>query len=124
MRPQKKGIIINIVSEKNTRNSSRQEAFQAAQEEMVAMTQQLAIYLRDDHIKVNSISPGVEKSICYKRLSKLEDLEHLCFTSDYVEDIAKTCLYMTREDNDCVNGSNIVIDDTCIRKLVYLVDRQ
>lgn len=119
MRPKKLGSIINIASAKTIMGEANQEAYVAAKGGVIAMTQSMATSLKPDNIKVNCISPGFLKTAGYERLSKV-DHQQISFSSDYIEDIAKTCLSMTQDDNDCVNGSNTVIDHTFIRKMVYL----
>lgn len=122
MKPRKQGAILNIASAKTILGEANQEAYVAAKGGVIAMTQSMATSLKDDNIKVNCISPGFLKTVGYERLSRLNQEETISFSEDYVDDIAKTCLYMTQEDNECVNGSNIVLDHMLIRKLVYLLN--
>lgn len=122
MKAQKQGAILNIASAKTILGEANQEAYVAAKGGVIAMTQSMATSLQGDNIKVNCISPGFLKTTGYERLSKLNQESKISFSNDYIDDIAKTCLYMTKDDNDCVNGSNIVIDHTFIRKLVYLLN--
>jgi NAD(P)-dependent dehydrogenase (short-subunit alcohol dehydrogenase family) len=119
MRPQKSGRIITITSSKTSTGEAHQEAYVAAKGDVIAMTHSMAMSLLDDKIKVNCICPGLMKTLGYERLSKV-DHDQITFSSDFIDDIARTCLYITDEESDCINGSTIVIEQALIRKLVLL----
>ena len=79
------------------------ESYAASKGGIYSLTHALALSLADFHITVNCISPGWIQTNDYKP-----------------EDIARMCLFLCQEENDFINGQNIIIDGGMTKKMIYL----
>ncbi|MBN2222229.1 MAG: SDR family NAD(P)-dependent oxidoreductase [Vallitaleaceae bacterium] len=120
MKVMRKGAIINIASSKSFLTEPNSEAYVAAKGGIISMTKSLSASLKEYNIQVNCISPGFVKTKGYERLSEVVCISqsHSFLVSD-ADSIAMACLSITMEDNDYVNGTNVIMDDSLIRKMVY-----
>lgn len=75
--------------------------------------------LSDYYIRVNSISPGWIATENYQDLREIDHLQHPSKRVGRPEDIARACVFLSQEENDFINGENIVIDGGMTRKMIY-----
>ncbi|MDR2969249.1 MAG: SDR family oxidoreductase, partial [Tannerellaceae bacterium] len=79
----------------------------------------LAISLSDYGITVNCISPGWIETGDYSKLKRDDHLQHPSGRVGRPDDIARTCLFLCREENDFINGQNITVDGGMTKKMIY-----
>jgi hypothetical protein len=86
---------------------------------LVALTHALANSLQPYHIQVNCISPGwiVTKETV---LSEEDHLQHPSNRVGYPKDIVNAIDYLLKEDNEFINGQNIIIDGGMTKKMIYI----
>lgn len=113
------GRIINIASTRYLQSEPSSEAYAASKGGIVSITHALAISLSDYNITVNSISPGWILTGQFPATEKDAE-QHPSKRIGLPLDIAKACGYLCQEDNDFINGQNIVIDGGMTKKMIYL----
>ncbi len=113
------GSIINIASTRAFMSEPDSEPYAASKGGIVALTHALAVSLSKDRIRVNCISPGWIETGDYTKLREVDHRQHLSGRVGKPEDIARTCLYLTDDENDFINGSNIIVDGGMTRKMIY-----
>ncbi len=86
---------------------------------VVALTHALAASLAHSHIRVNCISPGWIETGDYSTLREPDHSQHFSGRVGRPEDIARACLFLTDDDNEFINGENIIIDGGMTRKMIY-----
>ncbi|MEG2789722.1 MAG: SDR family oxidoreductase [Romboutsia sp.] len=116
------GRIINIASTRFNQNEPGWESYGASKGGLVSLTNTMAISLSDTPITVNAISPGWIKVDDYE-LSEFDHKQHPSGRVGIPKDIVNTCLFLTNEENDFINGSNIVVDGGMTKKMIYLDDK-
>ncbi|OON93292.1 MAG: short-chain dehydrogenase [Candidatus Epulonipiscioides saccharophilum] len=113
------GRIINIASTRFHQNEENVELYGMSKGGIVSMTNSLCISLTGTPITVNAISPGY---ICTTDYSKLDKRDHEIHPSNRVgkpRDIANVCLFLANEENDFINGANIIVDGGMTKKMIY-----
>ncbi len=113
------GSIINIASTRASMAEPHTEAYSASKGGIVALTHSLAMTLSDYYIRVNIISPGWIATENYQDLSEVDHFQHPSKRVGRPEDIARACVFLSQEENDFINGENIVIDGGMTRKMLY-----
>lgn len=78
-----------------------------------------AASLAHSHIRVNCISPGWIETGDYSTLREPDHSQHFSGRVGRPEDIARACLFLTDDDNEFINGENIIIDGGMTRKMIY-----
>lgn len=119
MRKHHGGSIVNIASTRATMSEPNSEAYAATKGGIVALTHALAISLANDHITVNSISPGWIEVENYESLREVDHAQHPAKRVGKPSDIGRACLFLTSEENDFVTGENLVVDGGMTRKMIY-----
>ncbi|WLR59576.1 SDR family NAD(P)-dependent oxidoreductase [Guptibacillus hwajinpoensis] len=119
MRRNNGGSIVNIASTRATMSEPNSEAYAATKGGVVALSHALAVSLADDHITVNSISPGWIEVEDYDALRDVDHEQHLSKRVGKPSDIGRACLFLTNEENDFVTGENLVVDGGMTRKMIY-----
>ncbi len=113
------GRIINISSTRWYQNMDDWELYGMSKGGIVSLTNSLCVSLRGTPITVNAISPGFIHVGYWK---ELEERDHEIHPSNRVgkpRDITNACLFLTDEQNDFVNGANIVIDGGMTKRMIY-----
>jgi len=113
------GSVVNIASTRAVMSEPNSEAYAASKGGLLALTHAMAISYADDHITVNCISPGWIKTENYGDLRDIDHQQHPSKRVGKPEDIARACLFLTRPENDFINGENLVIDGGMTRKMIY-----
>lgn len=113
------GSIVNIASTRAFMSEPDSEAYAASKGGIVALTHALAASFAPHRIRVNCISPGWIETGDYGKLRDIDHKQHLSGRVGKPEDIAAACLYITADDNDFINGENIIIDGGMTRKMIY-----
>ncbi|WP_024613859.1 SDR family oxidoreductase [Clostridium sp. Ade.TY] len=113
------GRIINIASTRWNQNEAGWEAYGASKGGLVSLTNSMAISLSDTNITVNAISPGWIQTTNYEKLSDEDHKIHPSGRVGKARDIVNACLFITNEENDFLNGENIVIDGGMTKKMIY-----
>ncbi len=114
------GRIINIASTRYLMSEEGTEGYTASKGGLVALTHGLAISFSGYRVTVNCISPGW---ICCEGYEDLKYSDHRQHPSGRVGkpmDVVKACLYFTDENNDFLNGENLVLDGGMTRKMIYV----
>ncbi len=113
------GRIINISSTRWHQNMEDWELYGMSKGGIVSLTNSLCVSLRGTPITVNAISPGF---IHVGALEELEPRDHEIHPSNRVgrpSDISNMCLFLADEENDFINGANIVIDGGMTKRMIY-----
>lgn len=113
------GRIINISSTRAFMSESGSEAYAASKGGINSITHALAISLADFHITVNCISPGWIQTHDYDHISPEDHAQHPSQRVGKPEDVARICLFLCHEENDFINGENIIIDGGMTKKMIY-----
>ncbi|MBM7553452.1 SDR family NAD(P)-dependent oxidoreductase [Thalassobacillus pellis] len=119
MMKERGGSIINIASTRAAMSEPDTEAYSASKGGIVALTHALAMTLSENYIRVNSISPGWIQTENYDSLREKDHFQHPSKRVGKPEDIAKACMFLSKEENDFMNGENLVIDGGMTRKMIY-----
>jgi NAD(P)-dependent dehydrogenase (short-subunit alcohol dehydrogenase family) len=115
----KGGNIVNIASTRAFMSEEGTLAYSASKGGIVALTHSLAISFSKYNIKVNCISPGWIQNIDYNNLTKEDHTQHPSNRVGKPNDIARACIFLTNEENDFINGENIIIDGGITKKMIY-----
>jgi hypothetical protein len=116
------GRIINISSTRFNQNEAGWEAYGASKGGLVSLTNTMAVSLSDTPITVNAISPGWIQVDDYE-LSEIDKKQHPSGRVGKPRDIVNTCLFLSNEENDFMNGANIVVDGGMTKKMIYIDDK-
>lgn len=112
------GRIINLASTRSLQNEPDWEAYGASKGGIVSLTQSMAVSLAERPITVNAISPGW----IHTSDESLRDIDHAQHPSGRVgkpDDIVRAVAYLIDEQNDFVNGHNLVVDGGMTKKMIY-----
>ncbi len=113
------GRIINISSTRYHQNMADWELYGMSKGAIVSLTNSLCVSLIGTPITVNAISPG---HIFTGVWEELEERDHTIHPSNRVgipRDISNVCLFLANEENDFVNGANIIVDGGMTKKMIY-----
>ncbi len=113
------GRIINISSTRWHQNMEDWELYGMSKGGIVSLTNSLCVSLKGTPITVNAISPGFIHVGYWK---DLEPRDHEIHPSNRVgrpRDISNMCLFLADEENDFINGANIVIDGGMTKRMIY-----
>ncbi|MGL4737468.1 MAG: SDR family oxidoreductase [Cellulosilyticaceae bacterium] len=113
------GRIIQIASTRFHQNEADWEAYGASKGGLVSLTNSLCVSLADTPITVNTISPGWIEVNAYDQLTQMDHKQHPSGRVGKPSDIVNACLFLADEDNDFINGSNIVVDGGMTKKMIY-----
>lgn len=113
------GRIINIASTRWHQNEAGWEAYGASKGGLVSLTNTLCVSLSETPITVNAISPGWIQCSDYETLSEEDHKQHPSGRVGVPEDIARMVLFLSAQENDFINGANIVIDGGMTKKMIY-----
>ena len=113
------GRIINICSTRYLMSEPGSEGYAASKGGIYSLTHALALSLSEYHITVNAISPGWIQTQDYETLREEDHLQHPSRRVGKPADIARMCVFLCNEQNDFINGENIVIDGGMTRKMIY-----
>lgn len=113
------GSIINMASTRAFMSEPHSEAYAATKGGIVALTHALAASFAEEHITVNSISPGWIHTGDYSKLRKIDHEQHLSKRVGKPSDISRACLFIAEPDNNFITGENITIDGGMTRKMIY-----
>lgn len=117
---EKWGRIVNIASTRYLMSEANTESYTASKGAIVSITHALAVTLSDYNVTVNCISPGWIENYNYDNLTKEDHEQHPSRRVGKPIDVAKACLYLTDEENDFINGQNIVVDGGMTKKMIYI----
>ncbi|WP_409253508.1 SDR family oxidoreductase [Bacillus sp. SCS-153A] len=113
------GCIINMASTRASMSEAHTEAYSASKGGIFSLTHALAITLSEYNIRVNSISPGWIETGNYAELREVDHTQHPSNRVGKPEDVARACLFLCSEENNFINGENLVIDGGMTRKMIY-----
>lgn len=114
------GRIINIASTRHLMSEADTEPYSVSKGGIVSLTHALAISCSYKRIIVNAISPGWIENNNYNTLTKRDHSQHPSGRVGKPEDIASACLFLSNENNDFINGENLVIDGGMTKKMIYV----
>ena len=113
------GRIINIASTRFHQNMENWELYGMSKGGIISLTNSLCVSLIKTPITVNAISPGYIHTGAWK---ELEQRDHQIHPSNRVgkpKDISNVCLFLADEENDFINGANIIVDGGMTKKMIY-----
>ncbi len=113
------GRIINISSTRWHQNEADWELYGMSKGGIVSLTNSLCVSLLGTPITVNAISPGYIYTGNYGEIEKEEHEIHPSNRVGKPRDISNTCLFLADEQNDFINGANIVVDGGMTKKMIY-----
>ncbi len=119
--------IVNLSSTRARQSQADTESYSAAKGGISALTHAMAVSLAGK-VRVNSISPGWIETQGTKdpsfrpQYSKGDLLQHPSARVGAPEDIARAALFLCREENDFINGADLVVDGGMSRRMVYHAD--
>lgn len=114
------GRIINIASTRWNQNEANWEAYGSSKGGLVSLTNTLAVSLSDTPITVNVISPGWIQVDNYEDLREIDHKQHPSGRVGKPSDIVNACIFLSEENNDFINGANLVIDGGMTKKMIYV----
>lgn len=113
------GRIVNIASTRFHQNEAGWEAYGASKGGIVSLTNSLCVSLSNTGITVNAISPGWIEVENYDSLTERDHKQHPSGRVGKPQDIVNACLFLCREENDFINGANLIIDGGMTKKMIY-----
>lgn len=113
------GRIINIASTRYHQNEANWEAYGASKGGIISLTNSLVVSLSDTPITVNTISPGWIQVDNYEKLREIDHKQHPSGRVGKPGDILRACLFLCEENNDFINGANIIIDGGMTKRMIY-----
>ncbi|WP_226534571.1 SDR family NAD(P)-dependent oxidoreductase [Fictibacillus halophilus] len=113
------GAVINMASTRAFMSEPHSEAYAATKGGIIALTHALAASFSEDHITVNSISPGWIHTGDYSELRKIDNEQHLSKRVGKPSDISRACLFLADQRNNFITGENLIIDGGMTRKMIY-----
>ncbi len=114
------GRIINIASTRYNQNEAEWEAYGASKGGVVSLTNTLCVSLSETPITVNAISPGWIEVKDYDGLTDEDHKQHPSGRVGKPSDIARACLFFCEEENDFINGANLISDGGMTKKMIYI----
>ena len=114
------GRIINIASTRWNQNEAGWEAYGASKGGLVSLTNTLAVSLSATPITVNAVSPGWIQVDGYETLFHSDHAQHPSGRVGIPRDIVNACLFLAHEENDFVNGHNLVVDGGMTKRMIYV----
>jgi len=113
------GRIINLCSTRYIQSESSTEAYSASKGAIFSITHALSVSLSKYNITVNSIAPGWIETGDYSVLREEDHMQHPSRRVGKPEDIARIVRFICDEENDFINGENIVADGGMTKKMIY-----
>ena len=113
------GRIVHIASTRWAQNEAGRDAYGASKGGVVGLTQSMAVSLSETPVTVNCISPGWIATSHYDALSEVDHQQHPSGRVGKPTDIIRAVDYLLAEDNDFVNGQNLVVDGGMSKKMIY-----
>lgn len=113
------GRIINIASTRFHQNEAGWEAYGASKGGIISLTNSLCVSLSNTGITVNAVSPGWIETGDYNSLTERDHKQHPSGRVGKPQDIVNACLFLCREENDFINGANLIIDGGMTKKMIY-----
>ncbi len=113
------GRIINIASTRWHQNEAHWEAYGMTKGGLVSLSNSLTVSLSDTPITVNTISPGWIETVDYNALSQEDHSQHPSGRVGMPRDISNACLFLCHEENDFINGCNLLIDGGMSKRMIY-----
>lgn len=114
-----KGRIVNIASTRALMMEPHNELYSQCKAGMLAQTSAFAISTSSLDLTVNAISPGWIQNSDYDKLTIQDHTQHPSNRVGKPEDIIKAIQYLIDEDNDFINGQNIIVDGGMTKKMIY-----
>lgn len=113
------GRILNIASTRWHQNEADWEAYGASKGGIVSLTNTLAVSLADTPITVNAVSPGWIETGDYLALSPQDHVQHPSGRVGIPRDVVNACLFLADQENDFINGHNLVVDGGMTKRMIY-----
>ncbi len=116
-----KGRIVLMSSTRAYMSERNTVGYSVSKGGLISLTHSLAMTLQDQHITVNAIAPGWINS----HDDDLREVDHHFHPSKRVgtvEDIVRTCLFLTDENASFINGEVITVDGGVTKKMIYPQD--
>jgi NAD(P)-dependent dehydrogenase (short-subunit alcohol dehydrogenase family) len=119
MRQNGGGAIINIASTRAIMSEPNSEAYAASKGGILALTHAMAASFSKYNVTVNAILPGWIETGDYSALREIDHSQHFSNRVGKPDDIAQACLFLVKQENNFITGSQLVIDGGMTRKMIY-----
>lgn len=116
----KYGRIINLCSTRYIQSEASTEAYSASKGAIFSLTHSLAVSMSKYNVTVNSIAPGWIETGDYDSLKHEDHLQHPSRRVGRPDDVARIVRFLCEENNDFINGENIVADGGMTKKMIYI----
>ncbi len=113
------GRIINISSTRYRQSEVGTEAYSASKGAVASLTHALAMSMAQYGVTVNCISPGWIETGNYDALQPSDHAQHPSGRVGKPDDVARIVRFLCDENNNFINGENIVCDGGISRKMIY-----
>ena len=118
-RGQDYGRIINISSTRYLQNEPGWEAYGASKGGLLSMATGLTVSLSNTPVTVNTISLGWIHTNDSVSLLPVDHQQHPSGRVGKPRDVLNACLFFAHEENDFINGANLIVDGGMTRKMIY-----
>lgn len=114
------GRMVWISSTRCLQSEPDSEAYAASKGAVASLTHALAASTAGHAVTVNCISPGWIENGDYGALTPADHAQHFSGRVGLASDIARTCKFLTVEENDFINGQNLFVDGGMTKKMSYV----
>jgi NAD(P)-dependent dehydrogenase (short-subunit alcohol dehydrogenase family) len=116
-----KSSIINIGSTRAFQSQKDTESYSASKGGIISLTHAMMMTL-DGKIRVNAISPGWIDTSSDQDNDVLDHKQHPSKRIGLPKDVIHAVMYLSSDDNDFLNGQNIIIDGGMSKQMIYHKD--
>lgn len=113
------GRIINIASTRFHQNEKDWEVYGMTKGGIVSLTDSLCVSLSNTNITVNVITPSWIETRAYEDLRPIDHVQHPCGRVVKPQDILNVCLFLCEEENDFIDGANLIVDGGMSKRMFY-----
>lgn len=114
------GRIINIASTRALMGEAGTAGYSAAKGGIVSLTHSLMMSMAPLNVTVNAISPGWITNDHDEPPTEKDKAMHPSGRVGNPDDVARLCIFLACEENNFINGQNIVVDGGITKRMAYI----